>query len=55
MLVCGCRNASVSSNPAHVAVSADDKLGILNCFGNNFTVSHTHTAAVFVTYIFHYL
>ena len=49
MLVCGCRNASVSYKAAHVVVLADDKLGILNCFGENFTVSHTHVAAVFVT------
>ena len=27
MSVCGCSNASVSSKAAHVAVSADDKLG----------------------------
>ena len=49
MLVCGCRNASVRSNAACVAVSVDDKLGMLNCFGKNFTVSHTRVAAVFVT------
>ena len=49
VLVCGCRNASVSSNAARVAVSADDKLGMLNCFGRNFTVSHTCVAAAFVT------
>ena len=49
MLVCGCRNASVSCKVARVAVSADDKLGILNCFGKNFTVSHTRVADVFVT------
>ena len=55
MLVCGCRNASVSYNAAHVAVLADDKLGMLNCFGNNFTVSHTRVADVFVKYIFQYL
>ena len=52
MLVCGCRNASVSSNTAGVAFSADDNLGKLNCFGLNFTMSHTRVAAVFVTYIF---
>ena len=49
MLVCGCRNASVSSKSVRVAVLADDKLGILNFFGKNFTVSHTCVAAVFVT------
>ena len=49
MLVCGCRNASVSSRAALVAVSADDKIVMLNCFGNNFTVSHTRVAGVFVT------
>ena len=48
-MVCGCRNASVSSNAARVAVSADDNLGMLNCFGRDFTVSHTRVAAVFVT------
>ena len=47
--MCGFRNASVSSNAAHVAVSADDKLGMLNCFGINFNVSHTRVAAAFVT------
>ena len=41
-------NASVSSNAAHVAVLTDDKIDILNFFGKNFTVSHTHIAAVFV-------
>ena len=46
--VCGCCNDSVSSNAARVAVSADDKIGILNCFGKNFTVSHIRVAAVFV-------
>ena len=48
MLVCGRRNASVSSKAAHVVVSADDKLGILNCFGKYFSVAHTRVAAVFV-------
>ena len=45
--MCGCCNASVSSKADCVAVSADDTLGILNCFVNNFTVSHTHVAAGF--------
>ena len=49
VLVCRCRNTSVSSNAARVAVSADDKIGMLNCFGSNFTASHTRVAAVFVT------
>ena len=49
VLVCGCRNASVISNAARVAVSADDKLGMLICFRRNFIVSHTHVTAVFVT------
>ena len=49
MSVCGCHNASVSSKDARVAVLDDDKLGMLNCFGNNFTVSHTRVAGVFVT------
>ena len=49
VLVCGCINASVSSNAARVAVSADDKLGMLNVFGKNCTVSHTCFAAFFVT------
>ena len=49
MLVCGCCNATVSSRAAPVSVSADDKLGMLNCFEKNFTVSHTHVADVFVT------
>ena len=48
MSVCRCRNASVSSKSARVAVSADYKLGILDCFGKNFTVSHTRVAAVFL-------
>ena len=34
---------------ARVAVSADDKIDILNCFGKKFTVSHTRVAAVFIT------
>ena len=33
--MCGWHNTSVSSNVARVAVSADDKLGMLNCFGKN--------------------
>ena len=49
MSVCGCRNASVSYKYVCAAVSADDKLGILNYFRKNFTVSHTRVAAVFVT------
>ena len=54
-MMCGWHNTSVSSNVARVAVSADDKLGILIFFGNNFTVSNTRVAAVFVTYIFQHL
>ena len=49
MLVCGCRDDSVSSTADRVAVLDDDKLGMLNCFGKNFTLSHTLVAAVFVT------
>ena len=45
---CGCCNASVRSNAACVAVSNDDKIGILNCFGENLIASHTHVFAVFV-------
>ena len=48
MLVCGCRNASVISKADCVSVLADDKLGILNCFGDTFTVSHTRVADVLV-------
>ena len=55
MSVCGCSNAYVSSKASRVAVSADDKLGIVNCFGKNFTVSHTRVASVFVTQIFQHL
>ena len=51
MSACGCCNASISSNAARFSVSDDDKISILNCFGKNFTVSHTRVAAVFVTYI----
>ena len=41
VLVCGCINASVSSNAARVAVSADDKLGMLNCLGGGvYCVTH---------------
>ena len=47
--MCGCLNDYVSSRAARVAVSADDKLGMLNFFGKNFTVSHTRVGAVFVT------
>ena len=47
MLVCGCCNAYVSSKAARVAVSAYDKLGILNYFGKNFTVSHTPCCCFF--------
>ena len=46
---CGCYNASVSSNADSVAVSADGRIGILNCFGKNLTVSHTRVAVVFFT------
>ena len=53
--MCGCLNASVSSNATRVAVSADDNLDMLNFFRRNFTVSHTRVADVFVTYIFQHL
>ena len=46
MPLCVCCNASVSSKASRVAVSADDKLGIVNCFGKDFTVSHTRVADV---------
>ena len=36
---CGCCNASVSTNAALVAVSADDRIDILSFFRNNLTVS----------------
>ena len=55
MSACRCRNASVSYNAACVAASADDKRGILNCFGKNFTVSQPRVAVVVVAYIFQYL
>ena len=45
MLVCGCRNASVRSRAARVAILVHDKPDMLNCFGENFTVSHTRVAA----------
>ena len=48
---CGCCNSYISYNAARVAVLDDDKIRILNSFGKNFTVSHTHVAAFFVTYI----
>ena len=51
--LCGCSNAYVISKAARFTVSADDKIGILNFFfGENFTMSHTRVADVFVTSIF---
>ena len=50
--MCGCLNASVRSNAAHVDFYADDNLVMLNVFGRNFNVSYTRVADVFVTYIF---
>ena len=46
MSSCGFRNASISSKATYVDVLADNNLGILNCFGKNFTVSHTLVGAV---------
>ena len=39
-------NASIISRANSVAVSNDDRVGILNYFGNNLTVSHTRIAVV---------
>ena len=46
---CRCYNASFSSNGTCIAVLDDDKIGILNVFGKNFTMSHNRVSAVFVT------
>ena len=45
MSVCGCLNASVISKDSRVDILVHDKPDMLNCFGENFTVSHTRVAA----------
>ena len=52
MSMCGLYNASVSYKATRVAVSSDNNLGILDCFGKNFTVSHTRVLFVFLLHIF---
>ena len=51
MLVCGCHNASVSSKASHVAVSADDNLGIFNCL-RRILLCHTPVLLLFLLHIF---
>ena len=51
VLVCGFRNASISSNAASVSVSADDKLGMLNVLGV-ILLCHTPMSLLSLLHIF---